>query len=318
MGGCFGRPHHKAWKYGEAKPEVPKVDERAGDFHRSGDDRLWLFSRRWEPSEPHKAWATLMIVHGTVDHSGVYAELAETLVARGVAVFASDMRGWGRSDGEPLYFHDISVFADDVVDDYRRIHGDSSPYADVRARFLLGKSVGGLVTAWLAAREPALWCGLVGLSGAYALSPEQQPTACRAMALRALATLSPKLPLRRPFDPTMIVSDHAALQAWRDDPLVSHGRVTVGYLVELLRAMAELPKHSKNLQLPVLMLWGTGDRVVSEEGHVMLLKSSQDARSKFLRYPGGFHNLLAEPSLKSKVIADILDWMAKTSDGEHE
>ncbi len=56
------------------------------------------------PSAPK---ATLTIVHGTVDHAGVYAELAAALTAVGVAVFASDMRGWGLSDGEALYFHDL-------------------------------------------------------------------------------------------------------------------------------------------------------------------------------------------------------------------
>lgn len=34
-----------------------------------------------------KPKATLTILHGTVDHSGVYDELAKTLAAAGVAVF---------------------------------------------------------------------------------------------------------------------------------------------------------------------------------------------------------------------------------------
>ena len=50
-----------------------------------------------------------MIVHGTVDHSGVYSELGQFLAAQGVAVFASDMRGWGRSDGEPLRHGGVPV-----------------------------------------------------------------------------------------------------------------------------------------------------------------------------------------------------------------
>ena len=54
-------------------------------------------------SMSHRGPLRMRIVHGTVDHSGVYAELGAALAQHGVAVFASDMRGWGRSDGERLY-----------------------------------------------------------------------------------------------------------------------------------------------------------------------------------------------------------------------
>eukprot|EP00434_Breviolum_minutum_P038548 symbB.v1.2.034197.t1/scaffold4369.1/size40568/1 len=63
---------HCAVKYGSSAPAVPEECGN-GEFHRSFDDRLWLFTRSWRPEG--KTWATLMIVHGTVDHSGVYEEL---------------------------------------------------------------------------------------------------------------------------------------------------------------------------------------------------------------------------------------------------
>ena len=92
-----------------------------------------------------------MILHGTVDHSGVYAELAGTLNLAGVAVFASDMRGWGLSDGEPLYFSDLDTFVADVKADYDRIRA-SQGYEHIPC-FLLGKSLGGLISAYVAARS---------------------------------------------------------------------------------------------------------------------------------------------------------------------
>mmetsp|Transcript_17874 Transcript_17874/g.50411 ORF Transcript_17874/g.50411 Transcript_17874/m.50411 type:complete len:334 (+) Transcript_17874:66-1067(+) len=315
---CFGMPPHRPSKYGKSPPAVPAVAAcapGAGTFQRSGDDRLWLFARSWEPKEPSKAWATLMIVHGTVDHSGVYEELAQRLVAKGIAVFATDMRGWGLSDGEAMYFHDVEAFAADVVADYRRIHAEGSPYAGVKARFLLGKSIGGLITAWAAAGHRDLWTGLIGLSGAYQLTPQTQPPARKVAVLRALAKCFPKLPIRQIFSPRLIVRDADALRAWEADPLVSRGKATVGYMVEILRAMDALPARLNAFPLPVLMLWGTDDKVVSEQGHETVLASSGDGRSKFIRYPGGFHNLLAEPSLKADVMADLERWMTSIAGG---
>jgi len=318
MGACWSwlcsLPPHRQVKYSDSQPDVPSDDQVGiGAFHRSYDNRLWLFSRAWEPADKSKTWATLMIVHGTVDHSGVYAELGERLAAQGVAVFAADMRGWGRSDGEPLYFNSIETFSQDVLRDYARIHADGSPYAGVQSRFLLGKSLGGLITAWVASSHPSLWTGLIGLSGAYQLSAAQRPRIVLATLLRTAAAFAPKLACKRLFDPKLIVSDAAALRAWECDPLVSRGKVTLGYLVEILRASRELPGQLRGLSIPTLMLWGTGDEVVTEEGHRMMVEASGMEASQFIMYPAGFHNLLAEPFLRDGVISDIAAWLTKVS-----
>jgi len=318
MAGCgsgfLALPPHHPVKYGSDQPDVPPDDAvGAGAFHRSFDDRLWLFSRAWEPSDPSTAWATLMIVHGTLDHSGVYAELGERLAAQGVAVFASDMRGWGRSDGEPLYFNNIETFTKDVLADYERIHGPESPYARVASRFLLGKSLGGLVTAWAANQHRSHWAGLIGLSGAYKVEAARLPRRPLAACIRVAALALPKLPAAGPLDPELLVSDAAARQAWEQDPLVSHGKLTLGYVVEIMRAQAELQASLQGLGIPVLMLWGTGDQVVTEEGHRMVVEASGHADSRLIQYPGGLHNLLAEPALKSTLMSDIASWIADIS-----
>lgn len=249
-----------------------------------------------------------MIVHGTVDHSGVYDELGTYLSAKGVAVFASDMRGWGYSDGEPLYVDQIDSFLGDIVSDYQRIHQAGSLCGNVTQRFLLGKSIGGLFAAWAAAEHQDKWTGLIGLSGAYQVDAAVKPSALVLAFVKALAYLAPKMPLKRAFDPKLIVSDAAALRAWEDDPLVSRGRITPGYLTEMLRLQDALAEHLKRLKVPVLLLWGTGDQVVTEAGQKLVLAAAPGA-SELKRYDGGFHNLLAEPKLKDQVIEDISCWI---------
>jgi alpha-beta hydrolase superfamily lysophospholipase len=148
--------HHKPIKYGvpqkkDGNMEPPSVPvDQHGSFHLSFDNRLWLFGRKWEPSGDVKA--TVIILHGTVDHSGVYNELALHLASKGIAVFASDMRGWGLSDGEPLFFHDLDTFVADVKADYDRIHSQPR-YTSVKSRYILGKSLGGLIAAHTVARS---------------------------------------------------------------------------------------------------------------------------------------------------------------------
>lgn len=302
---------HCAVKYGHDMPAVPEECSN-GEFNRSFDDRLWLFTRSWKPASDKAIWATLMIVHGTVDHSGVYDELGTYLSAKGVAVFASDMRGWGYSDGEPLYVDQIDSFLGDIVSDYQRIHQAGSPCGNVTQRFLLGKSIGGLFAACGAAEHQDKWTGLIGLSGVYQVDAAVKPSALVLAFVKALAYLAPKMPLKRAFDPKLIVSDAAALRAWEDDPLVSRGRITPGYLTEMLRLQDALAEHLKRLKVPVLLLWGTGDQVVTEAGQKLVLAAAPGA-SQLKRYDGGFHNLLAEPKLKDQVIEDISCWIQEVS-----
>ena len=71
-------PPHSPHKYGfdpKSSPSAPIANIDEGAFSASFDQRLWMFHRSWEPPAGAKVHATLMIVHGTVDHSGAYAEL---------------------------------------------------------------------------------------------------------------------------------------------------------------------------------------------------------------------------------------------------
>ena len=287
--------------YSESPPPVPDnlPSGQEGAFIRSFDDRLWLFQRQWIP--PNNVKCTLMILHGTVDHSGVYHELAMALNTVGIAVVCTDMRGWGLSDGESYYFHNIQVFVEDVVAQYNDLSTKNKPC------FLLGKSIGGLIAAYVCAQHPTLFSGLIGLSGAFEI--EGMPSAALETMLNGLAMLAPKLPLKALMDSEQLVSDEAAQQQWEQDVLVRRGRLTVGYITEILRCIHELPTRTASSefeQLPKLLLWGTDDHVVTRAGHEQM-QSGQHATIHI--YPGGRHNLLAEPALKDRVVGDIRDWI---------
>jgi len=91
----FFTTEHSPLLYGDAKPPVPDnlPTGQDGAFIRSADNRLWLFQRQWIPkTTTSPILASLMILHGTVDHSGVYHDLAVELNKVGIAVFAADMR----------------------------------------------------------------------------------------------------------------------------------------------------------------------------------------------------------------------------------
>ena len=309
---------HKPYKYGfdPFKPPLTPLDQvekipfgQEGRFLPSADSCLWLFSRSWvlPPKKRKDTKATLIICHGTVDHSGVYHELATALVNVGIAVFAQDMRGWGLSDGESMYLNDMEAFVEDVDCFYEEIH-KRPEYATVANRFILGKSIGGLVSAYSVIQHPFKYTGLLGLSGAYKTHSRIAVSPMPARVVQALNAFAPKFPLKQIFDPTLIVKDPDALRKWYDDPLCSKDKVRCGYAIEAWRCKHELPKLVGDIDTPMFMMIGDDDQVVSLEGLEMMVNCKMEKNWDYY-FLSSHAQLLAEPSLKDEVIGDIKDWI---------
>src|SRR5262249_57671281 len=86
-----------------------------------------------------KARAVVAIVPGFNSHSGYYTWVAKELVAAGLAVYAVDLRGRGRSEGERFY---VSKFEDYVSDVAAMVRLAKSREAGLPI-FVLGHSAGG-------------------------------------------------------------------------------------------------------------------------------------------------------------------------------
>ena len=83
------------------------------DRFESLDDTK-IFFRTWRPAELPRA--VVVIVHGFNAHSGQYEWVAEQFVKDGLAVYALDLRGRGKSDGERFYVRKFADYTNDVAD----------------------------------------------------------------------------------------------------------------------------------------------------------------------------------------------------------
>src|SRR2546426_2349817 len=124
-------------------------------------DGLKLFWRRWEPDEP--ARGVVVLVPGAAEHTGRYEHVAARLNEAGYIVNGLDLRGLGRSDGEPFhlpdpletYMSDLDLFLE-AVDD---LEDPALP------KFMLAHSMGGGVAARYMATRPEFQPAGVVLSG---------------------------------------------------------------------------------------------------------------------------------------------------------
>ena len=90
---------------------LPAVEHREGRF--PGFDGVSLYYQAWLPAgRPPRA--ALVNLHGLGDHSGLYPNLASHFPPRGMALYAYDMRGNGRSPGQRAYLREWGEYLGDL------------------------------------------------------------------------------------------------------------------------------------------------------------------------------------------------------------
>ena len=126
---------------------TPGATNTEGTFESAGG--LNIFFRSWRPAG--KPRGVVVIVPGFNSHSGYYAWVAEQFVASGLAVYALDLRGRGKSDGERFYVEKFDGLRRATSRRLVALAKSREPGLPV---FLLGHSAGGVVVLPLHARAP--------------------------------------------------------------------------------------------------------------------------------------------------------------------
>jgi acylglycerol lipase len=256
-----------------------------------------VFFRSWRPEK--KARGVVLIVPGFNSHSGHYLWVAEQLQRQGLAVYAVDLRGRGKSDGERFYVDSFKDYADDV-DAVMALVKTREPGLPI---FLLGHSAGGVVSCMYTLEHQADLAGLVCESFAF-----QVPAPDFALAvLKGISHLAPHahvLPLKN----ADFSRDPKWVEAMNADPLIAHEVQPSKTVAEMVRADERLKKEFPVFTLPVLILHGTMDKATKFSGSQMFFDNAGSKDKTLKLYEGHFHDLLNDVG-KEGVLADIQSWL---------
>ena len=262
-------------------------------------DGLRLYEQWWLPEgEPV---AVVVVVHGVTEHGGRHGRLAEDLNHRGYAVSAMDLRGHGRSEGDRVMVRAFDQYLDDVEILLDRVAA-RWPGKPV---FLLGHSMGGAIVALLGILRPPKVRGLILSAPAVLIGGGVFPV------LRRLATLVSKVwPTLRltQMGCGFISRDPAVIESFRNDPLVFHGRFPVRTGAEILRAAKRIQAGANRINLPLLVMHGTGDVVTDHRGSRLLVARAGSSDKTLRLYDGLYHELFSEPE-REQLVSDLLDWL---------
>jgi len=276
--------------------ETPRIQRVDGSLDGSGGVRL--HRRSWRSSDPR---AALLLVHGYAEHAGRYDHVGQWFAARGFAVHGYDQRGHGRSGGRVCH---VDRF-DEYLDDLARMLAAVRAEEPGRPVFLVGHSMGGLVTAaFLRERHPDV-SGAV-LSGPALALPDAFPR-WRVWASRAMRRVAPRLALPSGIDPEGLSRDPQVVRLYREDPLV-HSTMTCSLAMELLAALQRTAGGGAEVRVPVLILHGAEDRLCHVDGSREFAKGLTAPGSDLRVYPELYHEIFNEPEQET-VFADALAWL---------
>ena len=258
-----------------------------------------LYCQSWKPAQTPKA--ALLIVHGLAEHSGRYHHFAQFFVERGFAVYSLDLPGHGKSDGVRCHIGRFSEFAEGVrlLLDSIRIDRLYTPI------FLVGHSMGGLIAAQFLLERQSDLAGCV-LSGA-AIKPAAEPPLLQGLIVRLLSKLLPKIRVMQ-LDSSGVSRDPIVVERYRNDPLVFTGKVTARLAKQIFSAMAALEAKLNLIELPMLILHGSADRLTHPEGSKMLHDRISSKDKKLIIYEGLYHEVYNEPE-QNDVMADVSRWL---------
>ncbi len=246
-----------------------------------------------------QAKAILVLVHGIGEHVRRYDHVAESIVARGMAMIGIDQRGHGISGDKPAIIGSSTALMNDItsVIDLAR---QANPSASI---FLYGHSLGALEVLYYALTEEPQIKGVIATSPP--LSTETM-TKVQITLIKLLGGILPNLTIPTGLDAAGLSRDHKVVTAYQADPLV-HDKASTALGKFMYDGALYVLAHASEWKLPLYMAHGSADKICPISGSkAFFAKLSGDVTFKI--WEGLYHETHNEPE-KEQVLATMLDWV---------
>lgn len=273
------------------------MQHEIGSFTTS--EGLRLQTRTWLPDSAPKA--AVLLVHGINEHSGRYARLAADLLLHNIAVFAYDHRGHGQSEGPRVF---VDSF-DEYINDLAEVHQWANEQSGAVPLFLLGHSLGGLITSkYVVDYRPDLHA-LILSSPALQIPSDLSPLKQKAVGI--VNRIAPKLIMGK-LDIEQISRDKAIQDAYLSDPLTNNKGIRARVASEILRTTDEVRKHPDAFNMPLFLYHGTADKITDPEGSKWLYEAAPSTDKSLELYDRYRHETMNEIG-REVVVENIISWI---------
>ena len=252
---------------------------------------------------PEKPKAAVILVHGLGEHSAKYSYFGDDVFKRGMAFFACDQRGHGRSDGFKCH---VDRF-DDFVEDLRQFVEIAKIESLCEEAFIVGLSMGGLTSLLFSIKYGGMIKGAAVC--APALRSVSPPSGIEIGMAELLSLLFPRLttPNGVPFE--YLSHDMELINKTKDDKY-SQRVLSFRLFTEAKNAAAYTLENAAAIKVPLLLLHGTEDKVIDPSGTKDFFQKVTFSDKEMKLYDGLYHELFRETK-RQEIMDYILDWIAK-------
>ena len=258
---------------------------------------LRIATRSWRPAGKPKA--VMVLIHGFNAHSGYMVWPGEQFAAGGLAVYALDLRGRGKSEGERFYVEKFSDYLTDVntLVSWARSENPGLPM------YVLGHSAGGVIAVSYVFEHQNEIAGLVCESFAFDVGLPHLVQ----LALEGVGHIAPHVHVFS-LKNADFSRDPKAVMRMNNDPLIAKESQPAETASEMLKAAERLKANMPQFTAPVLIIHGTADKATRPAGSQYFHDHAGSTDKTLRLYEGHFHDLLNDVG-KEEVMADIQSWL---------
>lgn len=245
--------------------------------------------------------AIILINHGFAEHSSRYDYVAKKFNDANYSVYRYDLRGHGRTKSELGHIESFQDFIDDaneMVDLIKRENKDIPV-------FMLGHSMGGLITALYGIKYPKSITGQIFSGAALGYLPSVE--GIKKYLFLILNTFLKKTKINNPIDDSLC-SVKEVFDDYISDDLVLK-KASINFYVEfLIRGVESLNHGIKDYKYPCLLTHGEMDRVVPCKNSQRFYENISSIDKEIKIYDNLYHEILNERE-KDQILEDMVQWL---------
>jgi len=258
-----------------------------------------FFGQYWEPQVVD---AVIVLVHGMGEHSSRFEEsVIPHLNKNNFAVVSFDQFGHGKTIGKRGHCPSYEALLESIDSAIEK----ANILFPEKPIYLYGHSLGGNLVINYALKRNHNIKGVIATSPFLRLA--FNPPKWKVAFGKLLLNIWPSLTMPSELEVDAISRDKNEVKKYLDDSLV-HDKVSPMYVFPVIDAGEWAIENANKLEVPMLIIHGTGDRITDYKGSQAFCENTKNASLKL--FEDGYHELHHD-LCKEEFIETILNWLDK-------
>jgi len=254
------------------------------------EDKERIEYRQWALPAPR---AVFLLVHGLGAHAGRWEAIGDFFLKKGISSYAIELP-------RQNLFRNCN-------DNILKLYDIAAKNNPAKKIFLIGESMGAIISFLLAAKKPGLFSGVVCISPAFA--SRYAPALLDGIKILAPLLYNPGKEFKLPFDSSMCTRD-PEYRKKMDEDMREYRTVSSKLIIEILLTQARAGRMKKKLTTPVLFLVAGEDKIVDPRSAGAIFNGLLVKDKTLVEFPGMYHSLSIELG-KELVFEEISRWVGK-------